>query len=80
MRTNIVLDDQLTSAAFSLTGLKTKKELVDLALRELIRIKKQEQTQGLCTVFSELHQFKLNSDPFPSIQRQNRPNPFADEL
>ena len=80
MRTNIVLDDQLTHEAFSLTGLKTKKELVDFALRELIRIKKQEQGEGLCTVFKALHQLKLTSDPFPDIQRQNRSNAFADEL
>ncbi|MCK5814264.1 MAG: type II toxin-antitoxin system VapB family antitoxin [Cocleimonas sp.] len=80
MRTNIVLDDQLTHIAFLLTGLKTKRELVDLALRELIRIKKQEKTQGLCTVFSALHQLKLDSDPFPEAPRQNRSNPFADEL
>ncbi len=36
MRTNIVLDDTLVNEAFALTGLRTKKELVNLALRELI--------------------------------------------
>ena len=80
MRTNIVLDDQLTHEVFLLTGLKTKKELVDFALRELIRIKKQEQGEGLCTAFKALHQLKLTSNPFPDIQRQNRANGFADEL
>ncbi|RTZ63454.1 MAG: type II toxin-antitoxin system VapB family antitoxin [Aquificaceae bacterium] len=80
MRTNIVLNDQLTTEAFLLTGLKTKRELIDFALRELIRMKKQETTQGLCTAFKTLHQLKLNNNPFPEVKRQNRPNPFANEL
>ena len=37
MRTNIVIDDELVARAFALTGLRTKRELVDTALRELIR-------------------------------------------
>lgn len=37
MRTNIVLDDQLVKEAFSLTEAKTKRELVDMALREMIQ-------------------------------------------
>lgn len=37
MRTNIVLDDDLVREAVKLTGVTTKRELVDLALRELIR-------------------------------------------
>ena len=37
MRTNIVLDDDLVEEAFSLTGARTKRELVKLALEELIR-------------------------------------------
>jgi len=80
MRTNIVLDDRLTKEAFALTGLKTKKELVNYALRELVRIKKQEQAEGLCTPFKALRQLKLASDPFPDTQRQDRANAFADEL
>ena len=36
MRTNIDLEDNLVEEAFFLTGLRTKKELVHLALRELI--------------------------------------------
>jgi Arc/MetJ family transcription regulator len=42
MRTNIVIDDQLMSEALKLTGLKTKKEAVELGLKTLIRLKKQE--------------------------------------
>ena len=37
MRTNIVLDDDLVEEAFALTGVRTKRELVRLALEELIR-------------------------------------------
>lgn len=37
MRTNIELNDLLVSEGFAITGLKTKKDLVDFALRELVR-------------------------------------------
>lgn len=37
MRTNIVLDDELVREAIRLTGIATKRELVDTALRELVR-------------------------------------------
>lgn len=36
MRTNIVLDDDLVSEAFSYAKVKTKRELIDLALREFV--------------------------------------------
>jgi Arc/MetJ family transcription regulator len=42
MRTNIVIDDGLMQDALRLTGLKTKKEAVELGLKTLIRLKKQE--------------------------------------
>lgn len=41
MRTNIVLDDQLIKEGLKLTKLKTKKDLVNLALRELIERRKR---------------------------------------
>ena len=37
MLINIELDDQLVEKAFALTGLRTKKELVNLALEELVK-------------------------------------------
>jgi Arc/MetJ family transcription regulator len=37
MRTNVELDDALVEEAFRLTNLRTKKELLHLALKELIR-------------------------------------------
>lgn len=36
MRTNIELDDDLVQAAFRYAPVKTKRELVDLALREFV--------------------------------------------
>jgi len=36
MRTNIEIDDDLMREALRLTGLRTKREVVDLALRELV--------------------------------------------
>lgn len=36
MRTNIELDDALMAAAMELTGLTTKKAVVDKALREMV--------------------------------------------
>ena len=36
MRTNIDLDDRLVEEAFAITGLRTKKELINFALAELV--------------------------------------------
>jgi Arc/MetJ family transcription regulator len=36
MRTNIVLDDKLVKEAFKYCNAKTKKELVDIALKEFV--------------------------------------------
>jgi Arc/MetJ family transcription regulator len=36
-RTNIVLDEDLVAEAQQVTGLATKREVVDFALRELVR-------------------------------------------
>lgn len=47
MRTNIVLDDELVREALALTGARTKKDLVDLALRELVRVKKKKDLSEL---------------------------------
>ena len=43
MRTNIVIDDQLMAEALRLTQLKTKREVVDLGLRTLLRLSQQEE-------------------------------------
>lgn len=43
MRTNIDIDDALMADALSATGLKTKKEAVELGLRTLVRLHQQAQ-------------------------------------
>jgi len=42
-RTNIVLDEELVAEAKKATGIKTTRELVDHALRELLRHRDQRQ-------------------------------------
>lgn len=43
MRTNIVIDDKLMKDALRATGLKTKREAVELGLRTLLRLRQQEE-------------------------------------
>jgi Arc/MetJ family transcription regulator len=47
MRTNIEIDDQLMSDVLKATGLKTKKDVVELGLKTLIRLNKQENIKKL---------------------------------
>jgi len=51
-RTNINLDDNLVSQGLKITGLRTKRELVDLALRELVRKEDQKSILTLEGKFS----------------------------
>jgi Arc/MetJ family transcription regulator len=45
MRTNIVIDDVLMRDALKATGLKTKREAVEMGLRTLLRLRKQEDVR-----------------------------------
>ena len=47
VRTNIMLDSKLVAAGLKATGLKTRRELVDFALRELLRHKQQQKLLSL---------------------------------
>lgn len=47
MRTNIVIDDDLMNNAIKASGLKTKREAVELGLRILIALKQQEGIKSL---------------------------------
>jgi Arc/MetJ family transcription regulator len=47
MRTNIVIDDELMRDTLRETGLKTKREAVELGLRTLLRLSKQEEIRRL---------------------------------
>lgn len=43
MRTSIVIDDELMNAAMRATGLKTKRSVVELGLRTLLRLTRQRE-------------------------------------
>jgi Arc/MetJ family transcription regulator len=47
MRTNIEIDDSLMADALKATGLKTKKEAVELGLKALIKLNKQASIRAL---------------------------------
>lgn len=63
MRTNIVIDDILMQKALQLTGLKTKKEVVEEALRVLIQIRQQttiREWRGKLKWEGDLEQMRLD--------------------
>jgi Arc/MetJ family transcription regulator len=43
MRTNIVIDDDLLASVMRATGLKTKRDVVELGLKTLLRLRDQEE-------------------------------------
>ena len=47
MRTNIVIDDKLMAETLRATGLKTKREAVELGLRTLLRLRSQGELRKL---------------------------------
>ncbi|AST57341.1 hypothetical protein Thert_01261 [Thermoanaerobacterium thermosaccharolyticum] len=47
MRTNIIIDDELIKEALKITGIKTKKEIVNIALKELIENHKRKNLMDL---------------------------------
>jgi Arc/MetJ family transcription regulator len=63
MRTNIIIEDSLMADALKASGLKTKKEAVELGLKTLIRLKKQETIKafkGKLTWEGELDEQRSN--------------------
>lgn len=52
MRTNTVIDDELMAEAMELTGLKTKRAVVEKALQTLIQLNRQGEIEDL---FGRLH-------------------------
>lgn len=63
-RTNIVLDEKLVNAALKVTKIKTKKALIDYALRELLRHAEQSKLLKL--------RGKIHWEGNLSISRQGR--------
>ena len=47
MRTNIVIDDTLMANALKASGVRTKREAVELGLRTLIRLRRQADIRRL---------------------------------
>ena len=47
MRTNIVIDDKLMADTLRATGLKTKREAVELGLKTLLRLQQQTELRKL---------------------------------
>ena len=54
MRTTIDLDDAIIKAAMKVTGAKTKKEVVHLALDELVRKQRQEKMTKIRGTFPDM--------------------------
>ena len=47
MRTNIDIDEKLIQDTLKATGLRTKREVVELALKELLRVRRQSEMKQL---------------------------------
>lgn len=47
MRTQLVIDDQLMAETLAATGLSSRREVVELALRTLLRLKRQGEIKRL---------------------------------
>lgn len=58
MRTNIDLDDDLVKEAMDVTGVRTKKDIVRLALQELVRARRKKDLVDLAGRI----QFRRNFD------------------
>lgn len=63
-RTNIVVDEKLMSRGKRLTGIKTNKDLVDFALRQLVRHEDQKRIltlEGSVAWEGDLEQMRITS-------------------
>jgi Arc/MetJ family transcription regulator len=66
MKTNIDLDEQLVKQGFAITGLRTKKELVNFALAELVKRNTQKDLLELAGEIEFVDDFSTD------IVRKNR--------
>lgn len=65
MRTNIEIDDKLMADALAATGLKTKREAVELGLKTVLKLKQQEefrQFRGKLNWQGDLDQMRRDND------------------
>lgn len=66
MRTNIVLDDKLVQEAFKYTSVKSKRELVNIALREYIENHRRRDIREL------LGKVRIRNDyDYKALRRNN---------
>ncbi len=47
MRTNVVIDDDLMAEALKISGLKTKRAVIEAGLQALVQLKRQEAVKSL---------------------------------
>ncbi|MBL0720708.1 type II toxin-antitoxin system VapB family antitoxin [Piscinibacter sp. Jin2] len=65
MRTNIVIDEALMAETLRVTGIKTKREAVELGLRTLLQLRKQ----------AELRAWRGKLDTAADVQALREPRP-----
>ena len=66
MRTTIVIDDDLMAAAMRASGLRTKRAVVEMALKTLVRLEQQSEVRTLRgTVTWEGDLQAMRADRFP---------------
>ena len=64
MRTNIVIDDKLMRDTLRATGLKTKRDAVELGLQTLLRLSRQadiRRLRGKLDWQGDLHAMRIDS-------------------
>ena len=47
MRTNIIIDDDLMDQVMAVTGVRTKREAVELGLRTVLRLRRQGEARQM---------------------------------
>jgi Arc/MetJ family transcription regulator len=78
MRVNIVIDDALIREALRATGLRTKREVVELGLRTLLRLSGQSEIRRLRGKLDWQGDLEsMRSDRVPTLSRTRAPR--ADE-
>lgn len=69
MRTNIVLDEQLLLEAIYLSGVKTRKEVVHIALQRLVNTLRKQPVKREQFIRQYIHQ-PVELDAFTPLSRE----------
>lgn len=71
MRTNVVLNDQLVAEAMKLTGITTKRGIIEKALEYLVLAKKRRPLSEIRGVikFAENYDHKSHRDKVSDVER-----------